>query len=128
MMLYFGTLSCPRISPSGNFAVCTLKYHFLSCRSPICSAESVVTPFIGLSRLPSIGTTGGAIAQPSPVVANGVVYIGSQDHKMYAIDALSGQVLWTYVTGDIIGDSAAVADGVLYFGSFDKNLYAFHLG
>jgi len=68
----------------------------------------------------------------SPTVANGVVYVGSDDGKMYAFNAAgcgSGQCqpLWTYQTGGLIFSSSAVADGVLYFGSTDHHLYAFHL-
>jgi len=35
----------------------------------------------------------------SPTVANGVVYVGSQDHKLYAFDALTGQQKWAALTG-----------------------------
>src|SRR5690348_6884525 len=39
----------------------------------------------------------GFIAAP-PVVANGVVYVGSQNSTMYALDATSGAKLWSYTT------------------------------
>jgi outer membrane protein assembly factor BamB len=38
-------------------------------------------------------TTGDAI-ESSPVVAGAVVYIGSQDHHIYALDASTGEKLW----------------------------------
>ena len=38
--------------------------------------------------------TGGANTS-SPAVVNGVVYIGSADHNLYAIKADTGQTLWT---------------------------------
>src|SRR5262249_29812300 len=37
--------------------------------------------------------TGSAISS-SPVVANGVVYVGSDDHKLYAFDAATGGQRW----------------------------------
>jgi len=61
----------------------------------------------------------------SPVVANGVVYVGDQD--VYALDASSGALLWSYATGGGINTAPAVADGTLYVGSFDKRLYVFRL-
>ena len=61
----------------------------------------------------------------SPVVANGVVYFGSDDHWLYALDATSGKKLWSYQTGNNIWmSSPAVANGVVYFGSTDDWLYA----
>jgi outer membrane protein assembly factor BamB len=63
----------------------------------------------------------------SPAVGGGVVYIGSFDGNVYAIDAQSGQKEWAFQTGDIVHSSPAVVNGVVYVGSFDGNLYAFSL-
>ena len=62
--------------------------------------------------------------QSSPAVANGVVYFGSEDHKVYALKASTGAKLWSYTTGDVVESSPAVANGVVYVGSFDGNVYA----
>jgi PQQ-like domain len=64
----------------------------------------------------------------SPAVANGVVYVSSNDGKLYAFDAHCKNVcqpLWSYTTGGIIDSSPAVANGVVYIGSNDGKLYAF---
>jgi len=61
----------------------------------------------------------------SPAVANGTVYIGSHDRRLYAFDASSGQQKWVASTGGSIGSSPAVANGVVYIGSYDYKLYAF---
>lgn len=75
----------------------------------------------------------GAEVSSSPVVANGVVYVGSNypDKKLYAFKADgcrqgSCGALWTVETGYEIY-SLAVANGVVYGGSRDGKLYAFHL-
>jgi outer membrane protein assembly factor BamB len=60
----------------------------------------------------------------SPVIANGVVYIGSGDQNVYALDASTGALRWTFATGDVVHASPAVANGVVYVGSWDRNLYA----
>jgi outer membrane protein assembly factor BamB len=60
----------------------------------------------------------------SPVVANGVVYIGSGDQNVYALDATTGALRWTFATGDVVHASPAVASGVVYIGSWDRNVYA----
>jgi outer membrane protein assembly factor BamB len=67
--------------------------------------------------------TGGAV-DSSPAVANGVVYVGSDDYNLYAIDALTGKEKWRFKTGDVVDSSPAVANGVVYVGSDDYNLYA----
>ena len=63
----------------------------------------------------------------SPAVANGVVYVGSIDDNVYALNAATGAKLWGYTTGSYVDSSPAVANGVVYVGSYDHNLYAFHL-
>ena len=60
----------------------------------------------------------------SPTVVAGVVYFGSGDHRVYALDASSGTLRWTFETGNVVHASPAVVDGVLYIGSWDRNLYA----
>ncbi|TET28854.1 MAG: hypothetical protein E3J73_00245, partial [Candidatus Bathyarchaeum sp.] len=60
----------------------------------------------------------------SPAVADGLVYVGSNDDNIYALDASTGTVIWNYTTGDDVASSPAVADGVVFVGSNDKNLYA----
>lgn len=60
----------------------------------------------------------------SPVVAGGVVYIGSGDQHVYALDAATGALRWSFATGDVVHASPAVADGVVFIGSWDRNLYA----
>ncbi|HZQ67604.1 MAG TPA: PQQ-binding-like beta-propeller repeat protein [Terriglobales bacterium] len=60
----------------------------------------------------------------SPALANGVVYIGSGDHFLYAIDAESGAQKWKFQTGSRVTSSPAVAGGTVFFGSFDSMFYA----
>ena len=80
-----------------------------------------------LVRLSGTYPTGGGV-ESSPSVANGVVYVGSYDHNLYAFNASSGALLWTYTTGsDIVYSSPAVVNGMIYIGSWDFKLYAFHL-
>ena len=68
-------------------------------------------------------TTGGDVTS-SPAVANGVVYVGSCDDNVYALNASTGAKLWSYTTGGDVYSSPAVANGVVYVGSYDDNVYA----
>jgi outer membrane protein assembly factor BamB len=60
-------------------------------------------------------------------VANGVVYVGSYDSNLYALNASTGAILWSFATGGNVISSPAVANGVVYVGSGDHKVYAFGL-
>lgn len=60
----------------------------------------------------------------SPVVSNGLVYFGSGDTHVYAIDAATGNMKWRFKAGDVIHASPALADSILYTGSWDSYFYA----
>jgi len=60
----------------------------------------------------------------SPTLSGGMVYFGSGDHNVYALDAKTGTLQWKFATGDVVHATPAVADGVVYIGSWDRNLYA----
>ena len=59
----------------------------------------------------------------SPAVVDGKVYIGSDDHNLYCLDAYTGQKIWNFTTGYWVGASPAVADGKVYTGADDGNIY-----
>jgi serine/threonine protein kinase len=69
-------------------------------------------------------TVEGIIGISSPAVANGMVYIGSFDHNVYAFDASTGRIVWMTPTKDTIYSSPAVANSVVYIGSADNKVYA----
>ena len=60
----------------------------------------------------------------SPAVSDGVVYFGSEDDHLYAVDIKTGKEKWKFESGDSIYYTPVVSDGVVYFGSKDKHLYA----
>jgi outer membrane protein assembly factor BamB len=68
-------------------------------------------------------STGAAVVS-SPAVANGVVYVGSDDKNLYAIDARRGEKKWAFATGGLVRSSPAVAAGTVFFGSYDGVFYA----
>lgn len=84
---------------------------------------------VASGRLPDQGEiawtfeTKGAVTA-SPVVQDGVVYVGSCDQKMYAIDLKTGKEIWSFETDDMIEAPAMVFEGRLYFGSCDFFFYA----
>ena len=47
----------------------------------------------------------------SPVVADGAVFVGSDDSKVYAINQTTGMEIWNYTTGGYVRSSPTVAGG-----------------
>jgi outer membrane protein assembly factor BamB len=69
-------------------------------------------------------TKTGAGVMSSAAVVNGTLYIGSNDHNLYALDAQTGVVKWKFKTQGRVTSSPAVAGGSVYFESYDSNFYA----
>lgn len=59
----------------------------------------------------------------SPVVSDDVLFIGSSDHSLYALDAGSGDFLWDVETENRVEATPAVSDGTVVVGSFDRHVY-----
>jgi outer membrane protein assembly factor BamB len=60
----------------------------------------------------------------SPAVAGGVVYVGSSDGAVYAIDASGGTVRWRTTIRTAISSSPAIGGGLVYVHGHDGVLYA----
>ena len=60
----------------------------------------------------------------SPMIEGGVLYVGTYDHNLYAINANEGKLLWKFPTSGGVVSKPAVSNGFVYFGSEDNQLYA----
>ena len=60
----------------------------------------------------------------SPVVANDLVFFGSSDSNVYALESATGKLRWKFKTGDVVHASPAVSGGTLFIGGWDTYLYA----
>jgi polyvinyl alcohol dehydrogenase (cytochrome) len=97
-------------------------------------AWSALDVFTGRLIWQTADPTIGAFDPASVSVANGVMYAGSQSGSMYALDAATGKILWSFASGGTVLDGPAIVDGVVYWGSGYSNpgttnnkLYAFSL-
>ena len=74
----------------------------------------------------------GARVWSSPAVGGNRVYVASQDHHLYAVNADNGTLAWKFpadgapAIGTLAGSPAVFGD-TIYVGSFDSNLYAIGL-
>ncbi|MGD8792004.1 MAG: serine/threonine-protein kinase [Anaerolineae bacterium] len=60
----------------------------------------------------------------SPRIQDGVLYIGSYDHNIYALDAEDGTFIWKFATEGGIASTPCLHQDLLLIGSEDGNLYA----
>jgi polyvinyl alcohol dehydrogenase (cytochrome) len=79
----------------------------------------------------------GSADSGSVSIAHGVLYAGSldSDGHMYAINASTGRILWSFASGGSVLGAPSIVDGTLYWGSGyrrgytgNNKLYAFALG
>jgi len=61
--------------------------------------------------------TPGAIDRGSVSVANGVMYAGSNAGQMYALEASTGNILWSFESGGTVLDGPSIVNGTVYWGS-----------
>jgi outer membrane protein assembly factor BamB len=63
-------------------------------------------------------------SETSPLVANGLVYVGDWLGKVYAFDARTGRTRWTFSTDGKVKGGVAASGNRLYVGSYDGHVYA----
>ena len=125
----------PPLSPYDQFVMKNgIQFGFDAQHSGFNPYESQLSPATVSTLVQAWTASTGSQIGTSPAVANGVVYVGSADHMLYAFKADGcGQPtcspLWTASTGGaILYSSPAVANRVVYVGSYDHKLYAFQAG
>jgi outer membrane protein assembly factor BamB len=63
-------------------------------------------------------------SESSPLVANGLVYVGDWRGNVYGFDWHTGKERWSYQTGGKVKGGVAVDGRRLYIGSYDGHVYA----
>jgi outer membrane protein assembly factor BamB/DNA-binding XRE family transcriptional regulator len=111
----------PPYAPMFGFNAQHTRYNPNESRLSVANVSQLALDWTG-----SVGST----TSSSPTIANNVIYIGSDDGKLYAFSAAgcgrpSCAPLWTASTKGTVGSSPAIAGNVVYVGSDDYNLYAF---
>jgi outer membrane protein assembly factor BamB len=117
------------------------KLGYLSAASPAVGNGVVYQPLMnrpGRKRGPSSGLlvamdaeTGkdiwrfktGAV-ESSPLLLDGTLYFGTFDNRLYAVDAKTKRVRWSYKTGDDVKGGPAYSHGTVFTGSYDGKVYA----
>jgi hypothetical protein len=82
-------------------------------------------------KLWSFPTGEGGVRLSSPALSSDgkVVYVGSEDFNLYAINTVNGSKNWSFPTNNAVYASSPVINNngkVVYVGSMDSSLYAIH--
>lgn len=75
-------------------------------------------------KLPNDENPGYDSMASAAVAFDGIIYIGSADGHLYAIDEQNGTEKWHFKTGGPIHSIPVVAEGRIYFGSYDHHVYS----
>jgi len=63
-------------------------------------------------------------SETSPLVRDGVVYVGDWNGRVWALDASTGRTKWTFQAGGQVKGGIAASGDRLYFGAYDAKVYA----
>ncbi len=117
------------------------KFPYCSAASPTIADELVIETFVptpctkGPRGVPGLvvamrESTGRTVwrfpvaSESSPLVVGGLVYFGSWDHKVYALNLRTGKLVWSTQTDGEINSSPAYANGTVYIGDNSGTLTA----
>jgi len=69
-------------------------------------------------------STNGWVSSSPAIGSDGTIYVGCEDHNLYAINP-NGKQKWAFTTGGVVNASPTIgSDGTIYIGSQDNKLYA----
>jgi outer membrane protein assembly factor BamB len=62
--------------------------------------------------------------ESSPLIVGNFLYVGSWNHRIYALSTRNGRVRWSFDAGAEVNSSGAFADGTVFFGTDNGYVYA----
>jgi outer membrane protein assembly factor BamB len=82
-------------------------------------ADPLNTPFLWPHSF-----TDEAIVTTPPILANGLIYVGTAAGNVYAVNAETGEETWRYRTGSTIRHELLVVDGAVFATTADGRIIA----
>ena len=94
------------------------QFHFDACHTGYNPNEFILGPSNVGNLVVAWQFPGGANQiYNQPTLANGILYIGSNDHNLYAINAMSGAMVWKYQLNSPVSSTPVIANGVVFISS-----------
>ena len=123
--VYFGVGSSPTFADDKVFVGWTDGNVYALNAS---SGSKIWTFTTDTSRIshPALYSIGNEV-RSAPTVVNGVVYVGSDNGYLYALNASSGYKIWSYGANSSIGSIPAVVNDKVYFSAYDRYIYSLNI-
>jgi outer membrane protein assembly factor BamB len=118
---------CGWASPAvdGNLVFATFIGKRATCNASVPGTDGELVAFAAHGKRARIRwTLRVGPTESSPLVVDGLVYIGDWLGEVYAVDGRTGKVRWRFHTGGKIKGSVAEAGGIVYIGAYDGHVYA----
>jgi outer membrane protein assembly factor BamB len=123
-----------RYSFRGRTALLAAFFCLLAARPAFCAdwplfrADEARTGFTAEQAYPPLSPAWSFDVQGdvvgSPVVYDGIVYVGARSGSIYALNAYTGELIWDYSSDDWVDAAPAVSSGTVYAAGRDGRLYA----
>ena len=103
------------------------------CATPLIESQTAIVPVDNVLHAVALSNKSdkwtfeavGAL-RASPVLYDGLVYIGSEDKRVYAIDRYTGDLEWSLKLDDVVATSPAVSGNTLVIGTEAGTVYGIH--
>ncbi len=112
----------PAVGPFKGGAVYEAFLNRLPCKAKLASDGEVVALAAGTGQVRWRRRIGAS--ETSPLLAYGRVYVGDWLGMVYALDARTGRVDWSFETGGAVKGGVALSGNRVFVGSYDGDLYA----
>jgi eukaryotic-like serine/threonine-protein kinase len=131
----------PLVSPELEEVIVTALQYNPEDRFPTALAmkEALLAAARKTGLLPRISTAGAAASDENikpiwsfecgdeirgtPAIQENIVYVGSYDHNLYALEAATGKFIWKYPTDAGIVSKPVIYENNVFFGSEDHRLH-----
>jgi len=117
-----GIAASPAVGPYAHGTVYEALLNRFPSRAKDPGDGAVVALAAGTGRVRWVSRVGAS--ETSPLLANGLIYVGGWNGVVYALDARTGRHMWAFRTGGAVKGGAAGGGTRIYVGSYDGHLYA----
>ena len=100
---------------------CSSMFHGNPQRTGVCSTDVAAMNLLWKFHTENM-------VRSTPAVVDGLVYVGSNDHHLYALDEATGKLRWAFMSRGGVASSPLVSDGRIWFTDASNTIYSLDSG